>query len=269
MDTLAGATPAPKGSSPWIQAATQVLVADVSDPRLDAETLHHLSRVLRLRNGEIVCASDGAGGWALCEFNGSHYLTLAGTGGREAAPEPPLSVGVALAKAAKPELVVQKLTELGIDRIVMFQARNSVARWDAAKVDRQVPRLRKIALEACAQSRRLHQPVVEFGDLAILVGQGETGECGETGEQAGRQIAGQVGGPVFADAGGRPLRATDTLVLIGPEGGWDPSEVTRGERINLGPTILRAETAAIAAATQMVALRSGLLGESTESHPEC
>ncbi|MGB3412843.1 MAG: RsmE family RNA methyltransferase [Microthrixaceae bacterium] len=266
MNNPAGVSPGSTGDSPWLQASTQVLVDDVSDPRLDDEALHHLFRVLRLRNGETVCASDGVGGWALCEFDGSKNLVTTGQDGLELPPEPRLSVGVALAKASKPEMVVQKLTELGIDRIVLFQARNSVARWDEAKVDRQIPRLRKIALEACAQSRRLHQPLVEFGDLGTLLGghgtdgRRDDGDCND----------GNVGaGVVLADAGGRPIRSTDTVVLIGPEGGWDPSEVTLGERISLGPTILRAETAAIAAATQMAALRAGLLGESSQCHREC
>ncbi|HTO01571.1 MAG TPA: RsmE family RNA methyltransferase [Microthrixaceae bacterium] len=226
--------------APWLAAATQVIVDDVATPQLDDESLHHLSRVLRLRSGEVVCATDGAGGWVLCDFDGSASLIPSGDSGGEPAPDPALTVGFALVKASKPELVVQKLTELGVDHIVLFQARNSVARWDQAKIDRQIPRLRKISIEACAQSRRLHLPTVQFATLSDLAGRSS----------------------VLADAGGRSLRRADTVLLIGPEGGWDPSESAVAEAISLGPTILRAETAAIAGAAQMVALRAGLLTES-------
>ncbi|MGB6056656.1 MAG: RNA methyltransferase PUA domain-containing protein, partial [Microthrixaceae bacterium] len=95
MDDPTVATPGATGASPWMEASTQVLVDDVLDPQLDDEALHHLSRVLRLRDGETVCASDGAGGWALCGFNGTRSLTVTRRVGREPAPEPALSVGVA------------------------------------------------------------------------------------------------------------------------------------------------------------------------------
>ncbi len=240
----------PLDRAPWLGATTQVLVGDVSAPKLDDASYHHLSKVLRLRKGQTVCASDGVGGWAMCEFDGSSTLVSTGSSGREPAPEPTLTVGFALVKASKPELVVQKLTELGIDQMVVFQARNSVVRWDAGKVERQIERLRKIVVEACAQSRRLHQPTVSFGDLAGASGWTSAAPDGSTPRV------------VLADVGGRPLKRSDTVVLIGPEGGWDPSEARIGERISLGTTVLRAETAAIAAATQMTALRSGLLSES-------
>jgi 16S rRNA (uracil1498-N3)-methyltransferase len=60
--------------------------------------------------------------------------------------------------------------------------------------------------------------------------------------------------------GGRPTLA-DTVVAIGPEGGWDDDERSRwGEGMGLGPTVLRSETAAVAAGTVLCALRGGLVG---------
>ena len=59
----------------------------------------------------------------------------------------------------------------------------------------------------------------------------------------------------FANPGGRPLKVNDRLLLIGPEGGWTPEEVDGYDTVDLGPNILRAETAAIAAGTLLTALR--------------
>ncbi len=61
---------------------------------------------------------------------------------------------------------------------------------------------------------------------------------------------------VVAEPGGRALRATDTLVAIGPEGGWSDDELgTVRDRVSLGPNILRVETAAVAATALCVMLR--------------
>ncbi|HMQ26751.1 MAG TPA: 16S rRNA (uracil(1498)-N(3))-methyltransferase, partial [Acidimicrobiales bacterium] len=63
---------------------------------------------------------------------------------------------------------------------------------------------------------------------------------------------------VLAAAGGRPPAAGDSVVLVGPEGGWSDEERGRGlPEIGLGPTVLRAETAAVAAGVLLTALRPG------------
>jgi 16S rRNA (uracil1498-N3)-methyltransferase len=66
-------------------------------------------------------------------------------------------------------------------------------------------------------------------------------------------------GSVRADRDGSALCSANTTVLIGPEGGWSPAEADMTPVVGLGRTVLRAETAAIAAATLMVALRDGFV----------
>jgi 16S rRNA (uracil1498-N3)-methyltransferase len=151
---------------------------------------------------------------------------------------PELCVGFALTKGAKPELVVQKLTEVGIDRIVPFRAERSVVRWEDDRVGRAGQRLAAVARAAAMQSRRAWLPTVEpvatFDD------------------------PGWGGGVVLADRGGRPASGHDVTVLIGPEGGWSPAELASGRpTVAFGHTVLRAETAAIAAGVVLGALRSG------------
>lgn len=232
-------------SAPWRSAAAQVLVDDLGVPVLDRDTAHHLGRVLRLRQGDEVCATDGTGGWRRCSFDGVGTLDPTSEVHHVDAPAYPVTVGFALVKAAKPELVVQKLTELGVDRIVVFSAARSVVRWDRDRSAKQFDRLARVAREACGQCRRLWLPEVVPGRLDELL----------------------AGGAVAADAGGRAMRATDRVVLVGPEGGWATDELSRSgdapvERVALGDHVLRAETAAITAGVLLTTLRAGLVADS-------
>ena len=104
-------------SSP--RSAAQVFVPDPAAPELAEDDRHHLVRVLRLSPGELVIASDGNGSSALCRFTGDGAL-LEPTGPvtYQPRPAPAITVGFAPAKGDRPEWVVQKLTELGVDRIV-------------------------------------------------------------------------------------------------------------------------------------------------------
>lgn len=219
-------------------AAAQVVVEELDAPTMAEEDLHHLARVLRLRPGSTVCATDGAGGWRLTTFTGVAALDPASDTAREPAPPYEVAVGFALVKGDRPELVVQKLTELGVDRIVVFPARRSVVRWDADRAAKNLVRMQRVAREACGQCRRLHLPTVQIGELGALDGPGV----------------------VRADAGGRPLRTNDRMVLVGPEGGWEPDEIAGHEAVGLADHVLRAETAAIAAGVQLTALRSRRVG---------
>jgi 16S rRNA (uracil1498-N3)-methyltransferase len=156
----------------------------------------------------------------------------------EAPPVPAVTVAFALTKGDRPEWVVQKLTEIGVDRIVPFRAARSVVRWDEAKVAAHADRWRRVARQAAMQSRRARLPevagVASFGD--VVAGAGRTAALAAVG-----------GGPASLD---RP-----TLV-VGPEGGWDDAELTCGlPTVGLGPTVLRAETAAMAAAVVLCGLR--------------
>jgi 16S rRNA (uracil1498-N3)-methyltransferase len=210
----------------------------VATPVLDEGDRHHLERVLRLRAGEEVTVADDRGGWRRCEFVAGGELRPVGEVEHRPAPDPPITVAFALTKGDKPELVVQKLTELGVDRIVPFTAGHSVTRWDGERAAKHMARLRKVAREAAMQSRRPRLPIVE--DLATFAG------------VAGRD------GAALADAGGEPPTLVRPVVLVGPEGGWTDEERAAGLHVvGLGATVLRAETAAIVAGAFLVGLRTG------------
>ncbi len=212
-----------------------VLVADLVSPQLSAPDHHHLSRVRRVRDADPIVLGDGAGSWCAAAMRGDRPETTGPVGFVER-PMPPVSVGFALVKGSKPELVVQKLTELGVDHIRPFTAARSVVRWDSAKVKSAEVRWERVTREAAMQSRRPWLPTVHplatFVDVADMVG-----AC-------------------RADRDGGPVSLDHPLVLIGPEGGWDADErALRVPTVGLGPNVLRAETAAIAAASLLAAAR--------------
>lgn len=219
------------------RSGPHVLVSDVDAPVLAGDDRHHLERVLRLRPGDPLTVGDGAGRWRRCRFSGG--VEPVGGVVAVAAPRPVLAVGFAVLKGGRSETVVQKLTELGVDRIVPFVAARSVVRWDGVKSARRLQRWRRVAREAVMQCRRLWLPEVEpVRDFGAL----------------------DLGGAVLALSAGRRLRADENFVLVGPEGGWTEAETAAVPRhVVLGPHIMRAETAAIAAAAVLAARRSGHL----------
>jgi|SRR5579884_4059227 len=221
---------------------------------VDGDDGHHLARVLRLRAGETVTVADGSGRWRPYRVAGSGAgagpapavvrLDAAGPGESEPALRPGLAVAFALTKGDKPELVVQKLTELGVDRIAPVVAERSVARPEPSRAAAAAERWRRIAREAARQCRRARLPVVEdLRPLADLAGHPAIVVAERGGERA--------------DVLGEPPGG-EVLVVVGPEGGLTADE-TEGlkpwARLGLGPYVLRAETAALAAATALAAGR--------------
>ena len=219
-----------------------MFVADLEAPELEEGDLRHLERVLRLRPGEPVTASDGQGSWRRFAWGAGGRLAPEAAVVVEDRPSPALTVAFALTKGERPEWVVQKLTEAGIDRIVPFVAERSVVRWDAERAARNVERLRVVAREAAMQSRRAWLPevagVASFAEAASLPG------------------------AALAEAGGEGPSLERPTVLVGHEGGWAEEELAAADaaglpRVGLGPTVLRAETAALAVGVLLCALRSG------------
>src|SRR4051812_30504208 len=205
------------------EAKAHAFVLDLVAPELDDGDRHHLLRVLRLRAGEAVTVSDGRGGWRPCRFGDDGAVEVTGPVVTEPEPAPSLTVGFALVKGERPEWVVQKLTEVGIDRIVPFVAARSVVRWDGAKAQRNHARLVEVAREAAMQSRRVWLPTVDalssFDAVATLPG------------------------AALADRYGEPPSLVSPTILVGPEGGWSDAERSCSLRsVRLGGNVLRAET---------------------------
>ena len=143
---------------------------------------------------------------------------------------------------------MQKLVELGIDAVIPFVADRSVFRWDPAKSEHQHMRLARVARQAAMQSRRATLPQVEplrsFAEVTARAG------------------------VALADAQGSPPSLTWPNVVVGPEGGWSAAEQKADlPHIRLAPTVLRAETAAVAAGAVLVALRELLVAPKDRHSP--
>jgi len=216
-------------------SAAHVFVNQLDLPVLGDDDQHHLGRVLRLRDGESVTASDGRGQWRACVWrNGA--LEVAGEVVASAPPSARCAVAFTPVKGDRNEWAVQKLTEIGIDEVIILApTQHSVVRWSDA--DKQLRKLRVVAREAAMQSRRVWLPNIV--GLAAL-----------------HEVCAGDGAAV-ADPDGVALHAGVSLVVVGPEGGFAEEELPAGvPRVQLGDTILRAETATLVAATLLVARRA-------------
>jgi 16S rRNA (uracil1498-N3)-methyltransferase len=219
-------------------AVAQVFVDDLQTCTLDPADIHHLARVLRLRPGETVVASDGAGSWRPCTFTGSPpWLEAQAQVAEVARASPEVTVAFTPVKADRPEWVVQKLTEIGVDRIVVLRSERSVVVWEGSRADRAIEKLQKISRQAAAQSRRAWIPRV-------------LGVTGISDFSAAEPL-------LLAERGGGPPRL-GMPVCVGPEGGWTDRELGLAtETVGLGHGVLRAETAAVVAGALVCALRDG------------
>jgi 16S rRNA (uracil1498-N3)-methyltransferase len=237
----------------WAASASpsaHVFVDDLADSvDLGGPEGHHLARVLRLRAGEVVTAADGRGRWRPYEVSAvsgvSVRLEARAPGGIEPVLEPVLAVAFCLTKGAKPDFTVQKLTELGVDRILPVLSARSVSRPGGARGEAVVARWRRVALEAARQCRRSRLPhIAEISALAALAG------------HPGLVVA-DPGGAAPSELGRPP--GGELLLVVGPEGGLAREEMEAlapWGRLGLGPLVLRAETAALAAAAVLSIARS-------------
>ena len=239
-------------------SVAHVFVDDLTAPTLSDDDQHHLARVLRVRDGESVSASDGRGGWRLCQWRdgGLHGESEVH---HVAAPTPRLGVAFVPVKGDRPEWAVQKLTEIGVDDIIVLApTRRAVVRWGD---DKHLRKLQVVAREAAMQSRRVWLPTIT-GPVSLA----------EVCARPGAAVADPAGEPLNIgpfDAGTRDSAARDasepipatSLIIIGPEGGFDADELTPSvHRVSLGDTILRAETATLVAATLLATLRNRMKG---------
>lgn len=212
----------------------------------------HAATVRRLRPGERVDLTDGAGHVAECVVArvGRDELELDVRARREEPPPAPrLAVVQALPKGDRGELAVEAMTEVGVDAIVPWEASRCVTRWRAERGARSLARWRARARESAKQSRRFWLP--------------EVPELASTRAVAG-MLAGAALGVVLHEDARTPLTSLtppaygDVVMVIGPEGGVTPEELETfasagAVAARLGPTVLRTSTAGVAAASVLLA----------------
>ena len=221
------------------RSAAHVFVQSLETPNLSTDDQHHLLKVLRVKSADQITVSNGLGAWITATLTKDGDVLATGELFVVKPPKWKLCVAFAPVKGEKPELIVQKLTELGIDEIIpLAPTSRSVIRWDAAKAEKQTSRLQRVANEASMQSRRVWLPKVHpVTQLADLVSRSEV---------------------AFAEPGGVEVASAHRTIVVGPEGGFAPDELDGSvSRVSLGESVLRAETAAIVAGALMTRCRRG------------
>lgn len=253
-----------------VPAGAPYFLVDVLPPAgpflLDGPEGRHASVVRRLRAGEVLVLSDGAGRLAPAlvrtAARGSVELQV---GAHLEVPAPALTVTVvqALPKGERSELAVELATEAGADALVPWAASRCIARWPADKAIKGVERWRAVAREAAKQSRRATVPQV--GPLA-----GSAEVTALIGRSAVALVLHEAGSLPITRV---PLPAAGELVLVvGPEGGVTPDELARftgagAQVVRLGREVLRTSTAAAVALGALGALTSRWLDQPGDGAP--
>lgn len=216
---------------------------------VDGDDHHYLVRVRRLAVADQVVLFDGAGRQARATLTklgpGTVTLEVDQPATIARSQRPQIIMLVALIKGQRMEWCLQKLVELGVDRVVPFAAARSVVRLDADRAHTRQRRLQAIAVDAARQCERDDvpevSPISSFPDAIRLA------------DAADRRILlfERETRPLAEVLGGAP--PTSVALLVGPEGGFTADEVEAAraagfESVGLGPRILRAETAAVTAA---------------------
>ncbi|MFF5981614.1 16S rRNA (uracil(1498)-N(3))-methyltransferase [Streptomyces olindensis] len=220
---------------------------------LDGPEGRHAVSVKRLRPGEDVVLTDGAGRWADCvvlDTEGKDRLIVQLDSVSEEPPEQPrLTVVQALPKGDRGELAVETMTEVGVDAIVPWAAARCITQWKGDRGAKALGKWRATAREAGKQSRR-----VRFPDVAEAA----------TTKQVAALLAGAEFAAVLHESGDAPLATAELpssgeiVLVVGPEGGVAPEELALFEEAGagayrLGRSVLRTSTAGTAAAAVLLA----------------
>lgn len=235
---------------PWAQAAESAATFV-----LEGDEGRHAASVRRVRTGEQLMVTDGVGHWVTGEVvrvAGRDQVELLLTGGGYEPPaRPHVTVVQALPKGDRGPLAVELLTEVGVDRIVPWQAERCVTRWSAERADKGRHRWQRVAHEATKQSRRVWQP-----EVAPLATTAEVAAMCSASPLALACHEHQATEPLVDVVS--PLEVPDeALIIIGPEGGMTDAETNQfvaagAHLVGMGPEVMRTSTAgAVAAAVVM------------------
>ena len=239
------ATPAwPPKSMPRLFVRTAL--ANGAAVELDAKQANYLGKVMRLGAGEHVLLFDGVSGeWIarILEAGRKRMTLVAEDRTREPESVPDLWLAFAPVKRAQTDWLVEKATELGIARLQPVTTQRTIV--ERVKLER----LEAIAIEAAEQCGRTRLPeIVEPVPLKQLLAERDTPRR--------LYFADEAGGEEAAGA----FQRGPALILIGPEGGFADEErqliraAPNAVPVSLGPRILRAETAALAALAAYMAI---------------
>ncbi len=224
-----------------LRAGTVVVLAD--------EAAHHISRVLRLRLGHPLVLFDGRGGEYDAEISkvNKRSVKVHINQYQEVDNESPLHITLAqgISRGQKMDFILQKAVELGVDRIIPVMTEYGNVRLDEERQQKKIKHWNGVIIGACEQCGRNKIPEI----VAPL----SFDEC--LGIDVGTD-RGMTKIILHSGTGGRLSKLAKVeggiMLLVGPEGGFSDDEIEKAcaadyQIINIGPRILRTETAALAA----------------------
>ena len=218
---------------------------------IEGEDVKHISKVLRCKIGEEIEVCDKDNNEYICEItdiskdlvelNILNKVDIK----REANVRVKLYQG--LPKGPKMEMILQKLTEVGVDEIVLVQTKRSVSKVDDKKEDKRIERWERIIYEAAKQSKRGQIPrlrgILSFKEALEDMKNNDLNIAPYENERT-KSIKQAIKGVNINTMG----------IFVGPEGGFEESEIEAieeigGKSVSLGPRILRTETASLVASS--------------------
>lgn len=225
---------------------------------LPGQAGEHLTRVLRLERGHPIILFNGDG----CEFRaeislvakrtvGARVLEANDVSNRESPLQLTLAQGVA--RGEKMDLILQKATELGVNRIVPLITERTEVKLDSERTARRLAHWQAVIAGACEQSGRVRLPSLE---APIRIGTWASALVADAGLRLALDPAGKMSPrtlPMFSSA----------ILVVGPEGGLSDQDLNILDQtsflgLRLGPRILRTETAGLAAITALQAIHGDL-----------
>ncbi len=218
---------------------------------IEGEDVKHISKVLRCRIGENLEICDNDNNEYICEITNidKSQVELNILEKVDIKRESDLKIKVyqGLPKGPKMEMILQKLTEVGVDEIILVETKRTVVKVDNKKEDKKIERWERIIYEAAKQSKRGKIPtlrgVLSFKEALADMKENDFNIAPYENERT-KSIKQAIKGVDIKNIG----------IFVGPEGGFEDTEIKAieeigGQSVSLGPRILRTETASLVASS--------------------
>lgn len=218
---------------------------------IEGEDVKHISKVLRCRVGEELEICDNDNNEYICEITSIDksevQLNIIDKVDIKRESDLKIKVYQGLPKGPKMEMILQKLTEVGVDEIILVQTKRTVVKVEDKKEDKKIERWERIIYEAAKQSKRGKIPklrgILSFKEALSDMGKNDLNIAPYENERT-KSIKQAIKGQDINNIG----------IFVGPEGGFEDTEIKDiedigGQSVSLGPRILRTETASLVASS--------------------
>lgn len=218
---------------------------------IEGEDVKHISKVLRCRVGEELEICDNDNNEYICEITSIDksevQLNIIDKVDIKRESDLKIKVYQGLPKGPKMEMILQKLTEVGVDEIILVQTKRTVVKVEDKKEDKKIERWERIIYEAAKQSKRGKIPklrgILSFKEALSDMSNNDLNIAPYENERT-KSIKQAIKGQDINNIG----------IFVGPEGGFEDTEIKDiedigGQSVSLGPRILRTETASLVASS--------------------